>query len=199
MAARIITIGRQSGSGGREIGQRLAERLGVPFYDRELIRLAAEQSGMSEELLAKHEEKTVNRFFYSVPSEPNKATGFGLPVVDTLFIVQSQIITELAEKGPCVILGRSADYVLRQRGDLLSVFLYAPLPARVKRIMQRHQLDEAHAKAYIRAMERRRRAYYNYFTEKQWGHMQSYRCSIDSSALGVEGTACYLEKLANAL
>ncbi len=187
MENRVITIGRQFGSGGREIGQLLSESLGIPFYDRDLIEL---------ETLEKHDEKPVNRWFYSIPSQPNRLTGYGMPIADTLFVAQSEIIRELAQKESCIIIGRCADYVLREHPNLISLFIHAPMEERIKRIMRRYSLDDRQAKEFIRRTDKERASYYNYYTEKKWSGMESYHFCIDSSIFGVSGTVEKLLRLA---
>ena len=196
MENRVITIGRQFGSGGREIGQLLSESLGIPFYDRDLIELAVEKSGIDLETLEKHDEKPVNRWFYSIPSQPNRLTGYGMPIADTLFVAQSEIIRELAQKESCIIIGRCADYVLREHPDLISLFILAPMEERIKRIMRRYSLDDRQAKEFIRRTDKERASYYNYYTEKKWSGMESYHFCIDSSIFGVSGTVEKLLRLA---
>lgn len=195
MEPMIITIGRQAGSGGREIGEKLAAALGVKCYDKELIELAAQKSGMDAQILAENDEKTVNRFLYSVPNEPNRVTGYGMPIVDTLFIVQSQIIQELANKEPCVIIGRSADYVLRYRDNVRNVFVFAPLEDRVRRVAERLSITEEEARDTVKSTDKRRKSYYNYFTDKKWGQREGYHVCLDSSVFGVDGCVRILKDI----
>ena len=198
MGNRVITIGRESGSGGKEIGRKLAQLLGCPCYDKELIELASKESGIDKSVLEKYDEKTANRFLYSIPEgigDVSAFGGYGLPINDTLFLAQSQVILKLADKEPCVIVGRSADYVLRDNPDCVSVFLFAPLEYRVRRTMELYQMNEKDAEDYAKAVDKRRKSYYNFYTEKKWGDRQSYHILMDTSLFGAEKTAEALARL----
>jgi len=193
----IIVIGRQFGSGGHEIGRLLAEKLGYPLYDKEILAQAAKSSGLAEELLKEIDEKPNKSFLYSL------SVGLGVPASyhlygsddtsiatgDKVFTWQSKAIRELAEKGPGIFVGRCADYILKDHPDLISVFIYAPTEARVKRIREVRVLVEQPAREMIAKTDKSRANYYNYYTDRAWGEPENYDLCIDSSKLGLEGTA----------
>ncbi len=203
----VITIARQYGSGGREIGQHLADMLGVKAYDRELITMASQKSGMSSEILNHADEKATNSLLYTLALGSSyygaAAVGMDVPINDKLFITQSQIIRELASEGPCIIIGRCSDYVLRTTPGVFSIFIYAPLEDRIKRVIGRGlAANEKEAKELISRTDKRRINYYNYYTGRKWGSPDNYNMLMDSSFLGIDGTAraiadIYREKLAN--
>ena len=177
----VITVARQYGSGGREIGLRLGELLGVKAYDKELITMAAQKSGMSSEVLDHVDEKATSN---------SAAQNMNIPINDKLFMTQSELIREIAEENSCVFVGRCADYVLRKAENKISIFIYAPLDYKIKRIIERHEgIDEKAAKDLSQKTDKRRINYYNYYTGKKWGSPENYQIMIDSSVLGVEGTA----------
>lgn len=188
----IINIGRQFGGGGLGVASELGRRLGIPVYDRELIRKAAQDSGFSAELFEQSDEKrrtfSLSSIFTSIYSSPleNYMSDNGL------FEIQCETIRKIAEQGPAVIVGRCSDYVLRDRGNTLNVFLTSPLSVRVERICRRHDLDADKAEALILQKDRSREEYYNYFTFGNWGVASTYDLCIDSSILGIEGTADFI-------
>ena len=181
----VITIGREFGSGGREIGQKLAEALGISFYDRNLIDIAAQKSGINPDLLHQADEKASNPFFSAyMPAGGDYGT-----VNDRLFWVQSAIIKDLAQKESCVIVGRCADYVLEEFDNVLRIFIHAPIEKRIERIKDRYLLDsDAAARKEIARTDKLRRTYYQYYTDHKWGHSDGFDLAIDSSFLGIEGT-----------
>lgn len=181
----IISIGREFGSGGRRIGQLLAEELNIPCYDRKLIEEASECSGIEKEQLEKADEMTVNRLLYSIPGTANKYTGYGKPMTDTLFVIQSELIKKYAAQGSCVIIGRCADKVLEGNPDLLTVFIHASREARVSELMKRYDTDSVEAAYLMKQVDKARRHYYNYYSKKKWGDKSSYDLIIDSSHLSL--------------
>ncbi len=189
----IITIGRQFGSGGREIGEKLSKKLGIPFYDRDLIALAAEKSGYNEGLLQDVDERTGNPFFLSLAAT-TFATGSraSLPteisINDRLFFAQVEVIKELANKGSCVIVGRCADYILRDREECINAFIYADLGARIDRVARIYSITTSEAKNVITKTDKKRASYYNYYSNKDWSRVESYSISINSGTLGIDGT-----------
>ena len=188
MANTIITISREFGSGGHEIGKQAAERLGIECYDSRLIRMASEKSCISEKYLKDVDEKRANPWLYTVPSEyADEMTGFGLPLHDMLFNVQSQIIRQLAAQESCIIIGRCADSVLEDYPGVISIFIHAAWPDRVARIMERQNLSEKEAEALIRKMDKQRGLYYNFFSDKKWGRPESFDIMVNSSRVGLEG------------
>ena len=179
----IITISREYGSGGRIIGQRLAQELGIAFYDNELITMAASQTGMSEDFLKKTEERANHSLRFSLSYLGNLS--YTMPLNDKVFIAQSQIIRELAEKGPCVIVGRCADFILGERENVLRLYVHAPFEYCVKKAMEVHaSFGEEEARRYIRRIDKYRRDYYRYFTGRDWNAAENYDLCINSSMLG---------------
>lgn len=190
----IITIARQYGSGGRDIGKRVAEILGIPFYNRELITMSADECNMHPKVAENIDEKAANSLLYTLAMGSSMfgspaTLGYNIPLNDKLFIVQSDVIRRLADEGSCVIVGRCADYVLRDDPNRFSVFIYADDASRRKRVCERRGVSESEAKDLINKTDRRRANYYNFYTGKKWGKQENYHLMIDSSALGVEGTA----------
>ncbi len=187
----IITISRQTGSGGREIGKGLADAFQIPFYDRELIAMAAEQSGMNEQIVENLDEKAANRFLYAVPSglpslSQAAATGiYTMPLSDTLFLTEYEIIRSLSEKGPCVIVGRCSDYVLKDVENHISVFIHASKEFRTARIAGYENIPEKEAGAKIHKYDKERRRYHDYYAAHTWGNAEFYDLTIDSGRLGL--------------
>ena len=191
-----ITIARQYGSGGREIGEKVAELLGYKYVDRELITLAAQKSGFHADVINSIDEKATNSLLYTLAmgsnsfGAPHANYSVDIPINDKLFIVQSNIIKELADEGSCVFVGRCADYVLSERKNKISIFLYGDIESRIKRVVERHDgVDADEAKKLIAKTDKRRINYYNFYTGKKWGDFDNYDLSINTSVLGVEGTA----------
>ena len=157
MSIPVITISREYGSGGRAIGEKLAKELGIPFYNKELILMAAKESGLSEEYIKKAEQQKSTSFLYGLYMGAQQ-----LPMNDQIFLIQSKIIREIAEKGPCVIVGRCADYVLRERKDLLSVFIHAPLSFRAQRAQKVYEKTASNIEDFVKKKDKKRAAFYNY-------------------------------------
>lgn len=177
----IVTISREFATGGIEIAEKVAAALDVKLYDKELITMAAKKSGLSEEAIAASEKQHTHSLLYNLYTMGND-----LPLSDQVFILQSRIIKELAEEGPCVILGRSGDYVLRERDNVLRVFLYAPMEYRVALANASHrkpELPENDVEAFIRKTDKKRAAYYNYYTQNRWGDAHNYDLTLNA-ALG---------------
>ena len=189
----IITIGRQFGSGGHDIGKKLAEELEIPCYDEELLDRAAKDSGLCQELFENHDEKPTNSFLYSLVMD-TYSTGYSsaafteMPLNHKVFLAQFDTIKKIADEGPCVIVGRCADYALAEHPNVVSVFLHADLPARIARIQRRHDLTDAKAKDMILKNDKKRASYYNYYTSKKWGEAAGYDLCLNTSVLGIEGT-----------
>ena len=198
----LITIGRQYGSGGREIGEKLAANLGISFYNNELIAMAAQKSGLSHEVLGEADEKATNSLLYTLAMgstffNGNAGVALEMPINDKLFITQSDIIKGIAEEKPAVFIGRCADYVLRDEPNLLKLFIYAPMEFRSRHIAERHDLSEAKAKDLIVKTDKRRSNYYGYYTGQKWGKLENFNLSIDSSKLGIDGTVQLLTDYVN--
>lgn len=193
----IITIGRQLGSGGRTIGKKLAERLGIAYYDRELINLASKESGICGEFFEKADEKTSGGLLKAF------AMGFSMNSAifqnndylsnESLFQIQSDVIRKVAAAGSCVIVGRCADYILRDEPDCLNVFITARMDDRIQRVLEyNNKLKENEAEEFIHKADKSRSSYYNYYTDKVWGAASSYDLCINSSYYGVEATVDYI-------
>lgn len=196
----IITIGRQFGSGGREIGYMVADKLGIKLYDKEMLQRAAQDSGICEELFESHDEKPSNSFLYSLVMDTysmgySGSTYNDMPINHKIFLAQFDAIKKIANEGPCILVGRCADYALEDYPNLLSVFIHADLDARIKRIAKKYDLTDAKAKDLIIKTNKKRASYYNYYTDKRWGDADSYDVCLDSSVLGLEGTAEAIIKL----
>ena len=196
----IISIGRQTGCGGREIGRRIAELLQIPYYDKELIDRAAENSEFSKEFFKTHDEKRASSFLYSLAME-SPSHGFagalsGLPLDHKVFLAQFNTIKEIAAEGGCVIVGRCADYALEDNPHLLSVFLHADLDFRTARVAEEEGITLAKAKDMIVKTDKSRASYYSYYTGKKWGLASNYHVSIDSSKFGLEETIRIISSIA---
>ena len=200
MTARIITISREYGSGGRVIGELVAKELGVSFYDKILIDLVAKKSGFAIDYIKNAEEKVTPSFLFNLAANGYYASTVfvndGLPASDNLFILQSKIIREIAEKGPCVIVGRCADYILREYKDRMDVFVYAPLPSRVGRAVKEYGVPENSAEKTVQRNDKIRSRHYQYYVGAKWGDMRRYHLDIDSSVFGIEGTAAAIAEAA---
>lgn len=183
----VITIGRQFGSGGRAIGQKLAKKLSIPFYDKELISIAAKESGINPEIFKNVDETAANSLLYSLSMglyNFNGPLAMGdLPVNDKLYILQHQIIKDLATKGPCVIVGRCADYVLKDNPHCINIFIHADIEYRKKRAITVHNIDAKRAESIINKTDKTRANYYSFYSGKKWGVTQNYDLCIDSSKL----------------
>ena len=190
---KIITISRQYSSGGREIGSKLAAKLGIPFYDKELISRAAKESGFSEEAFENAENKASSSLLYSLAmgmnAYGNQDIGFThLSLDDQLYLAQSNVIRKIAEEGPCVIVGRCADYVLRDRNDVINIYIWAELEARKKRAIELDHLKPNKAEEEIIRADKRRANYYNYHASEKWGRAENYHLSLRSDYVGVDNT-----------
>ena len=189
----IITIGRELGSWGREIGQRIAKEYGIKCYDKEMLQRAAKESGMCEELFETHDEKPTTSFLYSLVMDScslgySAGSFVDMPLNHKLFLAQFDAIKKIADEGPCVMVGRCADYALEDRKDVISIFIYADMDARVRKIASHMNISNAKAKDMIVKEDKKRASYYNYYTNKEWGSSHSYDLCINSAKLGVEGT-----------
>ena len=201
---KIITIGREFGSGGHEIGQKLADRLGIPLYDNRLVSMAAEELGVKTEDAERVDESSLNTFVTGYTVTPGMYTEFinaasYLPSFDTeVYRKQAEIIKRLAEKGPCVIVGRCADYVLKDRDDCINVFICADKADRKKRIMELYGLSERKAAERIRRTDKERRYYYEVHTGQDWGSIHSHQMLFNVSMLGIDRIVELLAMMYNA-
>ena len=192
-AQTIITISRQYASGGKEIGQKVAEKLGIPFYDKELITLAAKESGFSQEAFEKADERATSSLLYSLLMGSyafgNNAAAPGvLPINDQLFLIQSDLIKKAANEGPCVIVGRCANYVLHEKKNCLNVFIHADKAARVQRAVQKYNIPENKAAETLTKKDKQRAAYFNFYANKRWDDLDNYDLVLNSSTLGIDNT-----------
>ncbi|HBR30916.1 MAG: cytidylate kinase-like family protein [Eubacteriales bacterium] len=190
----IITFGRQFGSGGAEIGKKLSDIMGIEYYDKEILVKAAENSGIDRDVFERADERATSSFLYSLAmsSYSGHISPLGVGDVmmsDKVFTLQSDEIKRLASKGSAVFVGRCADDILFAEPGLAKIFIHAPLEDRVKRIMEKLELNEQSARKLITKTDKKRASYYNFYTSKNWGDAKNYHLSIDSSFLGIEGTA----------
>jgi len=195
----IITIGRQFGSGGRYVGRLLAEKLGIPFYDKELLSEAAKASGICEEIMEDHDEKPTRSLLFSLVTGMQHHVGTGsfymdMPLNHRIFLAQFDAIRKLAEDGSCVIVGRCADYVLRDDPDTVSVFVKADMPSKIARAVKYYGVEEDKAEERIRKADKQRASYYNYYATATWGDVDNYDLVVDTGVLGVEGAVELIEK-----
>ncbi|MDD7403806.1 MAG: cytidylate kinase-like family protein [Butyribacter sp.] len=190
---KVITIGRQYGSGGREIGEKIAKKYDIPFYDNELITRAAKESGFAEETFEKAEEKATNSLLYSLAMGinvyGNQDFGFaGLSLDDRIFLAQSDVIRKVAKEGPCVIVGRCADYVLKEQENVFNIFVSASMDYRLKRAIENYGIDEKKAAEFIIKNDKRRGNYYNYHVGEKWTNLNNYDLVIRSDISGIDKT-----------
>jgi len=197
MNTYVITIGRQLGSGGKQLGEHLSRRLSIPCYDKELIQLASQESGLGKEFFEKADEKGRYSFFenyFGFRSGYMGNNAGNYLCNETLFKIQSEIIKNLAEKESCIFVGRCADYILRNHPRCLRVFVSANQKDRIRNIMQDNRISEKEAQALIEQVDKKRAGYYNYYSNKLWGVATSYDLCINSSVFGIERMGTILEE-----
>ncbi|WP_312644279.1 cytidylate kinase-like family protein [Hydrogenoanaerobacterium sp.] len=188
----IITISRQFGSGGRVIGKMLAERLGIPFYDKELISLAAKESGFDEDVFENADEQATSSLLYSLSlgmysSAAGRADGLsGMTLNDRVYVFQSKVIREIASKGSCVIVGRCADYILADNPDAIHVFIHSNLNSRVKRVIDRYNVPADRAEHIVLKTDKRRATYHDYYAGAKWGRAENYHLALNSDFIGFD-------------
>ena len=197
----IITIGRQSGSGGKKIGEMLAEKLGVKCYDKELLAQAAKHSGLCEELFEKHDERPTSSFLYSLVMDSyslgyTTSAYMDMPINHKIFLAQFDTIKKLADQESCVIVGRCADYALADYPNMVSVFITGDDDHRIDRLTELYKVEPAKAKDIMAKTDKKRASYYNYYSNKKWGDPKSYDMCINSSAVGQEGAVDIIMELA---
>ena len=196
----LITIARQVGSGGREVGELVAKNLGIDYHDKSLINMAAEKSGLSPEVLHNTDEKATPSFLYSIAMGGMGMVPFthgmpyDTPINDRLFVLQSGIIEELAKSHSCVFIGRCADFVLRDFDNVLRVFVYADIEKRAETIAKRNDISISEAKNLATKLDKKRSNYYGYYTSKKWGRSENYDLMIDTTKIGVRGAAKIIEE-----
>lgn len=184
MAKRIITISREFGSGGRFIGEEVAKKLGIAYYDKNIIGQIAEKSGLSPEYIQENAELSPKKGLFAYAFSGRDITGKS--VEDMVYEAQRNIILELAEKEPCVIIGRNADYILKDRDDVLNVFIHGDMLEKIKRIIGLHNVEEKEAVKMMADTDKRRRTNYNFYTDQNWGKASNYTLCLNSSQLGYD-------------
>lgn len=184
MAKRIITISREFGSGGRFIGEEVAKKLGIAYYDKEMIGQIAEQAGLSSEYVRENAELSPKKGWFAYAFSGRDITGKS--VEDMVYEAQRKVIMEIAEKENCVIIGRNADFILKDRQDVLNVFIHGSIPEKVRRICSLYNVTEVDAIKMINDIDKRRRTNYNFYTEQKWGMAENYTMSLNSSVLGYD-------------
>jgi len=197
MEKKIITISREFGSGGRTIGHQVAEALGIPFYDKELVEQVSLESGFAHKFVEEHGEHSPSSSIFSYAFAPQGVPGVmnGLSTADFLWNIQCSVILQLAEKGPCVIVGRNADYILKDRTDCLHAFIYANKEARAERIVRLYGESEKSPQARLNEKDKRRKVNYQHYTGRTWGYAENFDICLDSSKLGIETCTDILVKL----
>ena len=186
---RIITIAREYGSGGRLIAQKVAQKVGLVYYDNEVIDLAAREMGMDVDAIRKVAEQKSSSFMYTMSS-----SAFSLPLNDQVFVMQSKIIRHLANHDSCIIVNGCADYILEDYDDVLSIFIHAPLESRIRRVKEYYQEVHDDYKKYVTKRDKGRSNYYNYYTTKKWGHLKNFDLTINSD-LGIDEVATIIADL----
>ena len=184
MAKRIITISREFGSGGRFIGEEVAKKLGISYYDKNIIGQIAEKSGLSPEYIQENAELSPKKGLFAYAFSGRDITGKS--VEDMVYEAQRNIILELAEKEPCVIIGRNADYILQDRDDVLNVFIHGDMPEKIKRITGLYNVKEKEAVKMMADTDKRRRTNYSFYTDQNWGKASNYTLCLNSSQLGYD-------------
>lgn len=195
----VITISRQYGSGGRDVGLALSKKLGIPYYDNELITMAAEESGFAPELFKNADQNASSSLLFSLSMYGSTTGTFNMPLGDQVFLIQSNIIKKVANEGPCVIIGRCADYILRDFPNCLSVFLHAPLDQRLERAIDSYGADPLRAKDIVTKADKKRAVYYSHFTGEKWGAAENYHITVDTARMGISGTTETLALIAEHL
>lgn len=191
----IITIGREYGSAGHEIGRKVAEEFGIRFCDREILTRAAKDSGFCEEMIQNHDERPTNSFLYNLVMDTysfgyNSSSFVDMPISHKVFLAQFDAIKSFAKEGPCVIVGRCADYALADFDNVINLFIYADEDFKVKYVMSQdpNLTNEAKVKDLLAKKDKQRQSYYNYYSSKKWGHAETYDLCINSAKLGIDGT-----------
>lgn len=196
----VITIGREYASGGREIGKIISEKLGIPFYNKEILHMAAEKLNMSADDVQHVDETAANSLLYSMSLMTNLSTAAALPINDRIFIEEREVIKALAQQGPCVIVGRCADSILRDiRDDVLNIFIYADTEARAKRAVEEYSENADDVYHILRKHDKKRSTYYNLNTGRKWGAKDNYDLCLNSSKIGIEMCADAIIRLASGL
>ena len=190
MSYKIITISRQCGSGGHTIGQLVAEKLGIPLYDKKILEEVAKRSGLAEDVIETEGEYSTSSLLFGIAmgiyNGWDATQRENMPLREQINAYQTEFIREVAEKGACVIVGRCADYVLRERTDCINVYIYGKEDDRVKRVIEEHRVSDFEAEVHVKKRDKKRAAHYKYITDQEWGDMKNYNLCLDSSKLGIE-------------
>ena len=199
MKKTIITISRQFGSGGRTVGRMVAEKLGIPFYDKELVEQVALESGFAPKIVEEHGEHSPGKSLFSYAFAPQGVPGVmnGLSTADFLWNIQCGVILQLADQGPCVIVGRNADYILKDREDVLHIFIHADMDYRSDRIVRLYGESEKSPEARLKEKDKRRSVNYQHYTGRTWGNAENYDLCINTAVIGVENAAELILTLLN--
>ncbi len=185
---KIITVSREFGSGGRTVAHKVADALGIPYYDKELVKRVAGETGFHENFVETEGEYANSKsgFAYALSSQPTHGALGGMSINDFLWVAQRKVVLELADSGPCVIVGRCADYILGGRDDVLNVFIYADMKSRAERIVRLYGESEQTPEKRLEDKDKKRKVYYKHFTGKDWGDVKNYHMSLDSATLGID-------------
>ena len=190
MSYKIITISRQCGSGGHTIGQAVAKKLGIPLYDKKILEEVAKRSGLAEDVIETEGEYSTSSLLFGIAMGTyngwDATQRESMPLREQINAYQTEFIREVAEKGACVIVGRCADYILRERADCINVYIYGEESDRVKRVIEEHRVSDLEAAAHVKKRDKKRAAHYKYITDQEWGNMKNYNLCLDSSKLGIE-------------
>ena len=199
MAKKIITISREFGSGGRSVGRKVAERLGIPFYDKELVEQVALESGFAPKFVEEHGEHSPGKTLFSYAFAPQGVPGVmnGMSTADFLWHIQCSTILQLAEQGPCVIVGRNADYILKDRTDVLHTYIHADMNFRADRIVRLYGESEKSPLTRLQEKDKRRKVNYQHYTGRSWGDADNYDISLNTAVIGVENAAKIIIDLVN--
>lgn len=195
----IIALNRQYGSGGKEVGTKLAKELNIKLYDEEIPELAAKKSGIRKDYFEKVDEKPTDSFLYALAMNTFSMNGTMNPFDNTLssdhlFNLQAEAVKDIAKQGPCVIIGRCAEYILREEQKCISIFISASIEKRMERIRRLYQLSEKEAQKKINSMDKKRESYYNYYAGKEWDSLRSYDLSVNTGELGIDNTVELIKK-----
>ena len=194
----VITISREFGSGGSEIAGKLAERLGIRYYDKDLLKRAAEESGMCPEIFENHDEKPTSSFLYNLVMD-TYSFSFGsspyveMPISHKVFLAQFETIKNIAKEGPCIIVGRCADYALADLDNVINIYIHSTIEARADRISKKYNMSVDKAKEMINKKDKQRANYHNFYSARKWGKADSYDLSVDSHKLGIDKTVLFIE------
>ncbi len=190
---QIIVISREYGSGGGEIGQQLAEQLGIPYYDKNFVDTAIKDSGLSTDFLEEEEQRFISSLLFSLATGGYRHGG-DKAMADQVFIAESNALKEVAQQGSCVIVGRCADHILKEDFNVFSVFVHAPLKSRIAHAVERHGVSARRAEATVKERDRARARHYEYYTDKDWGDCNNYHLTVNSERFGVDGAVALIKQ-----